>query len=138
MCECKGKKLECLDFYGEYWVIRDIYHTKAQRSSISRLQQGCDNLAEIGNLNLLLSGANSGAASGTNTALALVFSKKPSQFCTPLDFELLTSRDPFHPSSFGDLLEYDIVFADRSQVLMTTDGNANYSLNNIALQFENV
>ena len=103
---------------------------------MSRLQQGCGDIAEQGNLNLLRSGASTGSAAGTNAALANGFGKNPSQFCTPLDFELLTSRGPFHPSSFGDLLEYVIDFADWSQVLIPTDNNSNYSLNNISLQLE--
>ena len=66
---------ESLCSNGEYWGIRNMYLTKAQRSSMSRLQQGCDDFAEQGNLNLFRSDVSAGSATGSNAALALVFGK---------------------------------------------------------------
>ena len=135
----QGQEIQSLSSYGKYWGVRDMYLTKAQRTSMPRPQQGFDYLAESGNLNLLCSGSSTASLTGPNAALAIVFGKNPSQFCTPLYFELLTSQGPFHTSLFGDQIEYEIVFADLSQVIMNTDTSAtpNYSLRNITLQFEN-
>ena len=112
----QGQEVQSLSLYGEYWGIRDMYLTKAQRSTISRPQQECDDMAEQGNINLLCCNANAASATGTNAAIATVFGKNPSQFCTPLAFN--QSR-PFHPSSFGDLLEYEIDYI-RLYIFVTT------------------
>ena len=79
----QGQEVQSLSLYGEYWGIRDMYLTKAQRSTISRPQQECDDMAEQGNINLLCCNANAASATGTNAAIATVFGKNPSQFCTP-------------------------------------------------------
>ena len=84
---------------------------------MSRLQQDCDDQTETVNLNLFLSGSNARSATGTNATIATILGKNPFQFCSHLDFELLTSRGPFDPKIFGDFLEYETAFADRSQVI---------------------
>ena len=71
-----------------------ICNKKAQRSNVSRLQQGCDDQAETENLNLLRSNANAASVTGTNTAIATVFGKNSSQFCTPLLLILYYSTLP--------------------------------------------
>ena len=53
---------------------------------------------------------------------------------------MVTGRGPFYPFSSGDYLAYEILFSDLSQVILPTDtgSTVNYSLNNIALEYEAV
>ena len=41
----KGHEIQGLSPYSEYWGVIDTYLTKAQKSSISRPQHGCVDLA---------------------------------------------------------------------------------------------
>ena len=41
----QGQYIQSLSSYSDYWGIRDLYLTKAQRITMSRLQQGCEDLA---------------------------------------------------------------------------------------------
>ena len=52
-----------------------MYLTKAQRSTMSRLQQDYDDMAEQGNLNLLRSNANAAFTTGANAPLGTVVGK---------------------------------------------------------------
>ena len=115
----------------------DLYLTATQRAAVYQLLQGCDDQADPGNLTLLRSGSSFGAAGGPNAAVSLPFGKNPSKYCSPLDFEMLTCMGPFHPSSFGNHLEYEMLFSNRSQVVVLTD-TGTYSLNIIALEFETI
>ena len=80
------------------------------------------------------------ATSAPNAASSLSFGRNPSKYCTPLDFEMVIGMETFHPSSFGNHLEYEIVFSYRTQVTIPNDIGAavNYSLTNIALEFKTV
>ena len=116
----------------------DLYLTATQRTAVDRLMQGCDDQADPGNLTLIRSGSSSDSTSGPNAAVSLAFGRNPSKYCSPLNFENVTGRGLFDPSNFGDHLEYEILFSDRTQVIISTDTGAtvNYSLNNIELEFE--
>ena len=57
------------------------------------------------------------------------------RFFVPLDFELLESPMPFHQSSLGDRLEYELTFNSHSRVIHATS-DASYKIENISLEFD--
>ena len=136
----QGQELQRIQSYGDYWAMRNLFMSANRRTSPNCLMQGYDDQADPGNLTLLRSGSSSVVATGANTSLANCYGKNSPKCCSPLDFELATGRGPFHPSSFGDALECEIVFSEHSQVIISTDTGAvvDYSLSNIYLEFETV
>ena len=60
------------------------------------------------------------------------------RFCIPLDFEILESSLPLYQYGSGSRLTYELTFADYSDVIKTTDTDANYTISNISLEFDTV
>ena len=57
------------------------------------------------------------------------------RFYIPLDFELLESHVPFHQSSLGDRLEYELTFNSYSRVIQASE-DSTYKIENISLEFD--
>ena len=98
----QGKELNSFLSYGNYWAMHDLYLTATQRTALYRLLQDCDDQADPGNLTPLTSGPSSGATGGPNATVNLAIGRNPSKHCSPLNFEMVAGREPFHPSSFGN------------------------------------
>ena len=60
------------------------------------------------------------------------------RFCIPLDFEILESSLPLYQYGLGSHLTYELTFADYSNVLKSTDSDANYTISNISLEFDTI
>ena len=60
------------------------------------------------------------------------------RFCIPLDFELLEAHSPYHQSALRDRLEYELTFNSHSNVLLTTNEEATFTVSGICLEFEKV
>ena len=60
------------------------------------------------------------------------------RFCIPLDFEILESSLPLYQYGLGSHLTYELTFAYYSDVIKSTDPDANYTISNISLEFDTI
>ena len=60
------------------------------------------------------------------------------RFCIPLDFEILESSLPLYQYGLGSRLTYELTFANYSDVIKSTDPDANYTISNISLEFDTI
>ena len=60
------------------------------------------------------------------------------RFCIPLDFEILESSLPLYQYGLGSRLIYELIFADYSDVIKSTDPDATYTISNISLEFDTI
>ena len=59
-------------------------------------------------------------------------------FCIPFDFEILESSLPFYQYGLGSRLTYELMFADYSDVIKSTNADASYKISKISLEFNTV
>ena len=57
-------------------------------------------------------------------------------FCIPLDFEMLSSHNPFFQHELKDKLSYELTFNSYGRVVVSTDTNASYTISDINLEFD--
>ena len=57
-------------------------------------------------------------------------------FCIPLDFEMLSSHNPFFQYEVKDRLSYELTFNSHGSVVVSTDTYASYSISEIHLEFD--
>ena len=57
-------------------------------------------------------------------------------FCIPLDFEMLSSHNPFFQFELKDGLSYELTFNNFGKVVMSTDTAASYTISDIHLEFD--
>ena len=60
------------------------------------------------------------------------------RFCIPLDFEILETSLPLYQYGLGSHLTYELIFADYSDVIKSTDFDATYTISNISLEFNTI
>ena len=60
------------------------------------------------------------------------------RFCIPLDFEIFESSLPLYQYGLGSHLTYELIFADYSDVIKSTDPDATYTISNISLEFDTI
>ena len=80
---------------------------------------------------------NSGdkANNAKDQMVALIYDNR---FCIPLDFEILETSLPLYQYGPGSHLTYELVFADYSDVIKSTDPDATYTISNISLEFDTI
>ena len=57
-------------------------------------------------------------------------------FCIPLDFEMLSSHNPFFQFELKDRLSYELTFNNYGKVVVSTDTAASYTISDIHLEFD--
>ena len=60
------------------------------------------------------------------------------RFCIPLDFEILESSLPLYQYGLDSHLMYELIFADYSDVIKSTDSDTTYTISNISLEFDTI
>ena len=60
------------------------------------------------------------------------------RFCIPLDFEILETSIPLYQYGLGSRLTYELMFADYSDVIKSTDPDATDTISNISLEFNTI
>ena len=65
-----------------------------------------------------------------------VASTYDNRFCIPLHFEILESSLPLYQCGLGSHLNYELTFADYSDVIKAMDPDATYTISNISLEFD--
>ena len=73
------------------------------------------------------------AATQFDASIAAAFDNR---LVIPLDYEILTDHGPFCQTGLTDRLSFELVFNDYALVTRSTDTNAVYRINNIALEFD--
>ena len=58
------------------------------------------------------------------------------KFYIPLDFEMLSSHNPFFQFELKDQLSYELTFNNYEKVVVSTDTNASYTISDIILEFD--
>ena len=79
--------------------------------------------------------ANDNASNARNEIVASIFDNI---FCIPLDFEILESSLPFYQYGLGSRLTYELMFADYSDVIKSTNADTSYKISKISLEFNTV
>ena len=72
-------------------------------------------------------------ADAKNVAVETAFGN---MFCVPLDFEMLSSGNPFFQYELKDRLSYELTFNSHGRVVVSTDTAASYEVTDIHLEFE--
>ena len=75
------------------------------------------------------------ANNAKDQTVALIYDNR---FCIPLDFEILESSLPLYQYGLGSRLTYELTFPDYSDVIKSTDPDANYTISNISLEFDTI
>ena len=75
------------------------------------------------------------ANNAKDQTVALIYDNR---FCIPLDFEILETSLPLYKYGLGSRLTYELTFADYSDVIKSTDPDANYTSSNISLEFDTI
>jgi arabinogalactan endo-1,4-beta-galactosidase len=57
-------------------------------------------------------------------------------FCSPLDFKIMSSHNPFFQSELNDRLSYELTFNNYGKVVVSTDTATSYTVSDIHLEFE--
>ena len=73
---------------------------------------------------------------GTDTKDVAVGKAFGNMFCIPLDFEMLSSHNPFFQFELKDRLSYELTFNNYGKVVVSTDTAASYSITDIHLEFD--
>ena len=60
------------------------------------------------------------------------------RFCIPLDIKILETSLPLYQYCLGSRLTYELIFADYSDVIKSTDSDATYTISNISLEFDTI
>ena len=125
-----GNEIMSIDDSDVYHCYTDLWRTANERQNL--FYQG------IGNRNAtkLRMGAGDGDPTvKQDKALADAFGNR---FFIPLDFELLESHMPFYQAALGDRLEYELTFNDYNEVIMSSDPDSSYRIDNVSLEFDKV
>ena len=75
---------------------------------------------------------------GTNAKDVAIGTAYSDLFCIPLDFELLSSHNPFFQYELKDRLSYELTFNNYGKVVVSTDAQATYTVSDIHLEFETI
>ena len=87
----------------------------------------------ISKLRLGAGDASDGANSGKDKNVADAYGNR---YSIPLDIELFNTHHPFYPSGLKSPLTYELTFNDHGKVVKATDDTAEYSISDLALEYE--
>ena len=123
-----GREIQSIDDAGVLFCYTDLWLSKYEREDLVGQGIQAANVAK-----LRIKAGDAVTSNKGDNALAAVYKNR---FYFPLDFELLHSHLPFHQGSFNDRLSYEIIFNDYSQVVISSDNDASYTITDIALEYE--
>jgi len=128
-----GQEVMTVNNSDVYYCYHDLWKTVWERKSAH--YQGIDTTAGRNATKLRVSAGDGDQTVAADQAIATAYGNR---FYIPLDFELLESHMPFYQSALGDRLEYELTFNDNSRVILSTDTDSSYTLENISLEYEKV
>ena len=123
-----GREVQSIDDADVLFCYTDLWLSTNERDDLVGQGIQTPNVAK-----LRVKAGDASEAKKKEVALAATFKNR---FYVPLDFELLHSHLPFHQSSFNDGLSYEIYFNDYSEVIISSDTNAVYTITDISLEYE--
>jgi len=124
----EGKEVLCLDDADIYLCYKDLWLTDKERKNAAYYGIQSENTAKI-----RLGATDAVAATQPDASIAAAFGNR---FVIPLDFEILTDHGPFYQMGLTDRLSFELIFNGYGRVIRSTDANAIYQINNIALEFD--
>ena len=128
-----GNEVMSIDDSDAYYCYQDLWKTAREREKAQ--YQGIDTTAGR-NATKLCVGAGDAANVPDDKAISEAYGNR---FFVPLDFEILESRMPFYQAGHRDRLEYELTFNEYGSTVQTTgDAAANYTVENISLEFDKV
>ena len=128
-----GNDVMSIDDSDVFYCYKDLWKTKQERKNAH--YQGIDESADR---NVTKMRIDAGDKDTTKTADKAIADAYSSRFFIPLDFELLETHMPFYQSALGDRLEYGLTFNDYRRVIVSSNADASYSIENICLEFDMV
>lgn len=129
-----GNDVMSIDNSDMYHCYMDLWKTAQERKNAQ--YQGIDTSANRNVTKLRIGSADGNAEVAEDSAIAGAFGNR---YYIPLDFELLESHMPFYQAALGGSLEYILTFNDYNRVIRATgDDKANYTIENISLEFDKV
>jgi len=121
------KEVLCLDDADIYLCYKDLWLTDKERNNAVYYDIQSENTAKI------RLGASDAQRQEPDTSITKAFGNR---FAISLDFEILTDHGPFYQMGLTDRLSFELIFNDYARVIRSTDTNAIYQINNIALEFD--
>ena len=125
-----GNEVMSLEDSDVYHCYLDCWKTRAERQNAQ--YQGIDTSEDRNVTRLRIDAGDADQGVVEDKAIAEVYGNR---FYIPLDFELLESHVPFHQSSLGDRLEYELTFNSYSRVIQASE-DSTYKIENISLEFD--
>jgi len=124
----EGKEVLCLGDADIHRCYKDLWLTDKERKNAAYYGIQSENTAKI-----RLGASDAVAATQFDASIAAAFDNR---IVIPLDFEILTDHGPFYQMGLTDRLSFELIFNDYGRVIRSTEANAIYQLNNIALEFD--
>ena len=130
----EGNEIISIDDYDILYSFYDCWKTATERrNAIFQGVVEADGQTE----NAIKHSINAGDKAN-NAKDQTVASIYDNHFCLPLDFEILESSLPLYQYGLGSRLTYELTFADYSDVIISTDTDATYTISNISLEFDTI
>ena len=123
----EGKEVMCLDDADIYLCYKDLWLTDKERNNAIYHGIQSKNTAKI------WLGAYDAQRQEPDASITKAFGNR---FAIPLDIEILTDHGSFYQMRLTDRLSFELIFNDYARVIRSTDTNAIYQINNIALEFD--
>ena len=124
----EGNEVFCLDDADRYLCFKDLWMSAKERKNANYQGIQSTNTAAI-----RVGAGNAVAATQPDASIAAAYGPR---FFIPLDFELLTDHMPFYQTGLNDRLSFELTFNDYSQVIVSANSAASYTISNIALEFD--
>ena len=126
----EGQIIYELDDADIFLCYQDLWKTTQERKNA--LYQGIQTEAVR---EIRIRAGDAGTAVKEDMAIGTAFSN---MFCIPLDFEMLTSQNPFFQYKFKYRLSYELTFNDNGRVIVSTNTATSHKVSEINLEYETV
>lgn len=113
-----------------YQAYKDLWLSEKQRKNMLLHGVGSENLRKLR--------SNAGDATKTNQAEVKLDNVFKSRYCIPIDFELYCDHGPFYPFAVNEDFVREITFNSPKYTIEGTTADWNYTVKNIALEYDTV
>ena len=123
----EGKEIYTLDNTDIFLCFQDLWKTSKERENA--VYQGIQSEA----VRKIRINAGDKGTVAKDVAAGKAFEN---MFCIPLDFEILSSHNPFFQNELKNRLSYELTFNPYGRVVVSTDTSASYTISDINLEFD--
>ena len=123
----EGRSIYTLNDADVFLCYQDLWKTSKERENA--VYQGIQSVADR---KIRINTGDKGTVA-KDVAVGKAFDN---MFCIPLDFEMLSSHNPFFQFELKDRLSYELTFNNYGKVVVSTDTAASYTISDIHLEFD--